>query len=109
MCADFFRCNCTYTADLVRKHFVITYCKPIEAGIGCSIFQHSMKLLNKCLAGSIGGAVNNHINAFEVIGRLYHIIYFHSLIRYADGIRLKDISCLVMGESAAFNVVGIIG
>ena len=44
-----------------------------------------------------------------MVGGLDHIVNFNRSIRYADGIRLKDLACLIVGEATALNVIGVIG
>ena len=44
-----------------------------------------------------------------MFGGLDHIANLDRLVRYADGVRLEDVVCLIMGEAAALNVVGVIG
>ena len=44
-----------------------------------------------------------------MVGGLDHIVNFDRPVRYADGVRLKDIARLIVREAAAFDVVGVIG
>ena len=52
--------------------------------------------------------VNDVVNAAEVIGSLHDIINLHSFVRDADGVCLKDISGLFMGQTTALDMVRII-
>lgn len=51
------------------------------------------------------GIPDDYINAFEVIGCFDYIIHIDNTILYANGVGFVDIPCLVMGQTAAFNVV----
>ena len=52
--------------------------------------------------------VNDVVYAAEVIDSLHDIINLHGFVRDADGVCLKDVSGLVMGQTAAFDMVRII-
>ena len=49
--------------------------------------------------------VNDVIYAAEVIGRFNDIVHVHRFICDADCVGLEDVSCLFVGELAAFDVV----
>ena len=68
-----------------------------------------MKLFDKGFAWSIGETVNHHVDTFEMVGCFHDIVDLHGSFGNADGIRFKNISRLVMGETASLNVVGVIG
>ena len=44
-----------------------------------------------------------------MVGGLDHIVNLDRPIRYADGVRLKDIARLIVGKATALDVVGVIG
>ena len=52
---------------------------------------------------------DDHINALEVIGCFDHIIYIDNTVLHANGVGFVDIPCLVVGQTAALNVIGVIG
>ena len=52
--------------------------------------------------------VNDVVYAAEVIGSLHDIINPYRFVRDADGVSLKDISGLLMGQTAAFDMVRIV-
>ena len=68
-----------------------------------------MQLFNKRFADGFLCLPDDKVNALEVIGRFDHIIHIDNTILHADGIGLVDIPCLVMGQAAALNMVGVIG
>ena len=49
------------------------------------------------------------INTTEMIDRLHYIIHIDNRICNADSVRLEDISCLLVCQSTAFYMVGIVG
>ena len=53
---------------------------------GSPAFQNGVQLLDKRFTQRIICAVDNHINALEMVGGLDHIIHLNCPIRYADGI-----------------------
>ena len=52
--------------------------------------------------------VNDVVYAAEVIGSLHDIINLHSFVRDADGVCLKDVSGLLVGQTAAFDMVRVV-
>ena len=53
--------------------------------------------------------VDDIVKASEVIHRLNDIIHINNPVANADGVRLKDIARLVMSQTAAFDMIGVIG
>ena len=53
--------------------------------------------------------VDDVVDAAEVVHRLNNIIHIHRLVSNADSVRLEDIACLVVCQTAAFDVIGVIG
>ena len=49
--------------------------------------------------------VNDVIYAAEVVGSFNDIVHVHRFICDADCVGLEDVSCLFVGELAAFDVV----
>ena len=64
-----------------------------------------MQLFDQSFGDGLLGIPDDHINAFEVIGRFDYIVHIDNTVPYANGIGFIDIPCLVMGQTAAFNVV----
>ena len=52
--------------------------------------------------------VNDVVNAAEVIDSLHDIINLNGFVRDADGVCLKYVSGLFMGQTAAFDMVRIV-
>lgn len=52
--------------------------------------------------------VNDVIDAAEVVGCLNDIIHVHRFICDADCVGFKDVSGLLVGELAAFDVIGVV-
>ena len=68
-----------------------------------------MQFFDQSFAERFPGVADNHINAFEVIGRFDHIIHIDNAILHTDGVGFIDIARLVMGQAAALHVIGVIG
>ena len=52
--------------------------------------------------------VDNHINAAKMICRFYYIVYVQYFFLYADCIRLKNVSGLIMSETTPLHMIGVI-
>ena len=52
--------------------------------------------------------VNDVVYAAEVIDSLHDIINLHSFVRDADGVCLKDIAGLFLGQTTAFDMVRVV-
>ncbi|CRH70716.1 Uncharacterised protein [Chlamydia trachomatis] len=105
----YFRSGSSHTANFVEQFFVITNSKPIKTRIGSSTFQNTVQLLDKSLTRHTMCAVNHHINTLKMVDRFHHIVNVNCTIRYADGVRFKNVTRLVVSKTAALNVVGVIG
>lgn len=68
-----------------------------------------MQLLDEGLAEYVGGAVYDHINTLKMIGGFHNVIDLYRTVRHADRVRFKDKARLVVGQSAALDVIGVIG
>lgn len=53
--------------------------------------------------------IDDKINTAEVVRRLDNVVHVQRLVLRAHGIGLEDIAGLVVGQSAALHVVGVIG
>ena len=67
-----------------------------------------MKFLNEFFSQRCFGVLNDHVNATEMVRRFNHIIHIEDFIFHADGIGFKNISGLIVGQTAALDVVGIV-
>ena len=52
--------------------------------------------------------INNLIDTTEMISCLNDIIYIEDFFFYSNSICLKYISCLIVGQTAAFDMIGVI-
>lgn len=68
-----------------------------------------MQLFDQSFADGLLGISDDHIDALEVIGCFDYIIYIDNTVLHANGVGFIDIPCLVMGQAAALNVIGVIG
>ena len=96
------------TAHFIGQALVITHFKPVLPAIGGPGLENSMKFLDQGLCQFIFGVVNDIVYATEVVGGLNDIVYVDGLIRYADGIGFEDVACLLVGQTAALDVVGVV-
>ena len=100
-----FRCGGAFAADLVRELFIFTDREPVFAGIAGAALQGKVQLFDESFGDGLLGIPDDYINAFEVIGCFDYIIHIDNTILHANGVGFVDIPCLVMGQTAAFNVV----
>ena len=52
--------------------------------------------------------IYDHVNAAEMICCFNHVIHVQHFFFYTNGIGFKDISGLIVGQSASFYMVGIV-
>ena len=70
--------------------------------------QTAEQFFDEFLRQSCFCMINNHVNAPEVICRFDHIIHIQHTIFYTYSIGLKNISCLIMCQSAALDMIRIV-
>ena len=68
-----------------------------------------MQLLDKRLGQQFLGAVDNEVDTAKMVRRLDNVVYTDAFALDADGVSLEDIARLVMRQSAALDMVGVIG
>ena len=68
-----------------------------------------MQFLDHRLGQPLFSAIDNEINTTEVVRRLDNVVYTDAFALDADSVGLKDIACLVVRQSAALDMVGVIG
>ena len=66
-------------------------------------------LFDQSFGDGLLGISDDHIDALEVIGCFDYIIYIDNTVLHANGVGFVDIPCLVMGQAAALNVIGVVG
>ena len=103
--ANFFRKGGIHAANFIWQFLIITNSKPIFSGITGSILQNQVKFLDEFLGQRCFGVLNNHVDTTEMVRRFNHIIHIEDFIFYTNGICFKNISGLIVGQTAAFHVV----
>ena len=68
-----------------------------------------MQLLDELLRQGRPSPIDHQIDAAKVIGRLDDIVHIHRRIGNADGVRLKNIPGLIVGQAAALHMIGVVG
>ncbi len=96
-------------ADLVGYPFVIAHGEPVQPRIAGAVFQREMQFLDEFFRQCVFCLRDDQVDALEMICRLDDIVHVHRSAGRADGVGLKDVARLVMGQAAALDVVGIIG
>ena len=96
-------------ADLVGDLFISPDCKPGLSAVAGAVFQSAVKLFDKGFRQRLRGVINDQVDAAEMVGGLHHIIYIDTLALKAKGVRLEDITGLVVGEAAALDMVRVVG
>lgn len=104
-----FRFRRCLTFHLVWQQFVFAHGKPIFLAVGGVGLQQLVQLFNVRLGDTVGGVVNNIVNAAEVVYRLDNIVDSGILGGDTESVGLKNVACLLFGQAATFNVVGVIG
>ena len=98
-----------HAADFVGRLFVIAHGGPVLFGVACTGFKEQVQMLDPLLAQPQLRAVDDLVNTAEMIGRFDDIVHADALVGDADGVGFKDIAGLVVGETAALDMVGIVG
>jgi len=103
------------SAHFVGQALIVAHIEPVFAAIGGPGLEHSVKLFNQGLRQFILGMVNDVVDAAEVIGGLHDVIHVDGLafalslvIGETNRVGFEDITCLVVGEFAALDVVGVV-
>lgn len=68
-----------------------------------------MEFLDKGFREPVFDAVNDVVNAAEVVSSLYNIIYIDPVFRGANRVGLENVPGLLVGKPVALDVVGVIG
>ena len=68
-----------------------------------------MQFFNKRLGQPLLGTVDNEVDTAEMVRRFDNVVYTDAFALDADGVRFEDIARLVVRQSAAFDVVGVVG
>ena len=106
---DFFRRAGLISAHLVRKPLVVPDIEPRLPAVGCPGLEDAVKLLDEGFAQAVGRMVDDEVDAAEVVGGFYDVVHIYRLVRDADGVGFEDVACLLMGQAAPFDVVGVVG
>lgn len=68
-----------------------------------------MQFLDQRLGQPLFGAVDNEVDATEVVRRFDNVVYTDAFVLDANSVGLEDIACLVVRQSAALDMVGVLG
>ena len=96
------------SSHLVCQPLVVANSKPVFLAIRRSRLQQQVKLLNETFRQRFFCMVDDLVDYTEVIYGFNDIIYINCCIADANRVCLKNIACLVVGQTAAFYVVGVI-
>ena len=96
-------------SHLVGEFLIVPNIEPGFTACGSACLQDPVNLLNQRLSQFVAGTVDDEVDATEMVCRLHNVIDVDTLIRNADGVRLKDEPGLFVGQTAALDVVGVIG
>ena len=100
-----FRRRRLISADFIRQTLVLTHCKPILPAVGSAGLQGQMQLLDQTFSQHFLRALNDDVDAAEMVRGLDDIIHTDAFTLYADGVRLEYIAGLVVGKAAALDMV----
>ena len=105
-----FRLTRLFATHLVRQTLIVAYGKPVLAAVAGSRLQDAMQLLDQLLCKRLLGLVDDQVDATEVVDSLHDVIYIYRFVSsHTDGVCLKDIARLLMGQTAALNMVRVVG
>ena len=93
---------------LIGKLLIITYIEPGFPAVRSSGFQDTVYFLDQPFRKLILRMLYYIINTTEMIHRLHDVINIDRFIGNADGVRLIDVSGLLMRQEAPLYMIGII-
>ena len=106
---DFFRRAGLITAHLVRNPLVVPDIEPRRPAVGRAGLEDAVKLLDEGFAQAVGRVVDDKVDAAKVVDGFHDVVHVDALVSYADGVGFEDVACLVVGQSTAFDMVGVVG
>ena len=106
--SDFFRKCGSHPAYFIRHFFIISDSKPVFSGITGSTLQCQMKFFDQFFSQRRFCIVYHHINTPKMIRRFDHIIHIQHFIFYTDRVCFKNISGLIVRQTTALNMIGVV-
>lgn len=106
---DILRFRRVVATNLVWQFLVITDLEPCSTFIGCSRFKQEMKVFDERFSELSVSIVDDVVYRTEVVCGFNNVVDVDRAVCKADGVGLENIAGLVMGQPAAFYMVGIIG
>ena len=68
-----------------------------------------MELFDETLRKRLFCVVDNEVDAMEMVDSFHDVIHVHYCVSDADSVRFEDIACLVVRQTATFDVIGVVG
>ena len=96
----------------VWEAFVIANIEPIFLAVGGPSFENAVDFLDHCFRQFVFCVVDDVVDAAEVIRGFNDVVYSDGIVlafRESDSVGLIDVPGLLMSQSAAFDVVRIVG
>lgn len=97
------------SANFIGQAFVFPYGKPVLSAVAGAAFQHRVQMLDAFFGERTFGVVYDPVDAAEVVRGFDDVVHVDRVFADADGVGLEDETRLVVRESAAFHVVGVVG
>ena len=104
-CRYSFRRGSFPATNLIGQTLIATHCKPVSPRVAGTVFQRTVKFLDKTLRESIFCSIQYHIDALVMVGSLHDVVYIQGSCRKADGVCLEHITSLIVGQAASFDMV----
>ena len=77
--------------------------------MGSAGFQYIVKVFDVILSELVVDGVDDMVYGSKMVCRLYDIINVYFILGNSYCVSFKYIPCLVMSQSAAFYVIGVVG
>ena len=98
-----------HASHFVRQSFIVSHSEPGLSRVRGAGLEYLVKLFDERFSQFRSRLVNDKVYAAEVVSRFNDIVHLNSVVGDTYGVSLEDISCLVMGQAATLDVVGVIG
>ena len=98
-----------HAAHLVGQALVVAHGEPLLAAVRRAGLELCVQFLDEGFGKRFSGPVDDHVDAAEVIGGFENIVHTQRIALDAHRVGLEDMARLVMGQTAALDVVRVVG
>ena len=97
------------SAHFVGEFLILPDIEPVFAAVGSAGFQQPMQFFDQALGQSFVRPVYNEVDTTEMVRRFDDVVNINSRICDSYRVGFKDEPGLLVGQAAAFDMIGVIG